>query len=327
MADLLALFSEPMAFHFMRRALVVSVLLGVSGGLLGCVLLLRRMALMGDALAHSLLPGIGIAYLVLGGGVWSLFAGALIAGLLTALGSGLISRLTRVKEDAAFGALFVISFGLGIALLSLRGGEFGGDLLHFLFGNILGVRTEDLYIAAGASALTVVVFAVFHRTIIVEAFDSVFYRSTGRRGWAVHLGLLALIVVNLVAALQSMGVVLALGLFLLPAVTAYLWCERWGAMLLSSCAISVTGSLAGLLLSYHAGLPSGPAIVGVLGAGFLASALLSPRHGLTRGLFPPRHHTGESGEGECAIDGAGPRHSGIEHPHAHDHHHGGHSHS
>lgn len=282
MVELWDLLIEPFTMGFMQRALVVSLLLGVSGGLLGCVLMLRRMALMGDALAHSLLPGMAVAYLLVGTSPWGLLIGAMTAGLLTGLGSGLISRLTRLKEDAAFGALFILFFAVGIALISV-GGTMRVDLTHFLFGNILGIGSLDLWLAAAVSSATVMAFAVFYRVLLIETLDPVYYRSTGGRGAWVHVGLMALVVVNLVAALQALGIVLSLGLFLLPAATAFLWSNRWGVMLAVSVAIATVGAAAGLLVSYHAGLPSGPAIIGVLGVAFVASAVVGPQGGAIAG--------------------------------------------
>ncbi len=277
---------EPFSYAFLQRGLLVAALLGLSGGLLGCILVLRRLSLMGDALSHSLLPGIGVAYLLFGPSVPALLLGALLAGLFTALASGLVSRLTRVKEDAAFGSLFLVLFAAGVALVSRLPTRV--DLLHFLFGNILGVGPADVALSAGASALTIAVFLLFRRSIVLETFDPVFHRATGGRGWLTHLGVLALCVINLVAALQAMGVVLALGLFLLPAVTAYLWCDRFAQMLVVSAATAVLGSVVGILVSYHAGLPSGAAIVLALGAFFLLSALASPRYGVIARLRSSR---------------------------------------
>jgi zinc/manganese transport system permease protein len=273
------------AFHydFMLRGILSALLLSLSGGLLGSILVLRRLALMGDALSHSLLPGIAVAWLFFGPDTAALFAGALIAGLLTALGSALLSRLTRVKEDAAFGSLFIVFFGAGVALLSRVPARL--NLAQFLFGSILGVSAADLKLAAGASALTLAVFLAFHRGILLETFDPIFHRAVGGSGRLVHFGVLALTVLNLVSALQMMGVVLGLGLFLLPAVSAYLWCDRFGTMLAVAVGIAMACSVGGILLSYEAGVASGASIVLCLGAVFLASALFSPRHGAVSRLF------------------------------------------
>ena len=283
---------EPFHYEFMRRALVSAMLLGMSGGLLGCVLVLRRLALMGDALSHSLLPGVAAAWLLFGTSTASLFIGGLIAGLLTALGSALLSRMTRIKEDAAFGSLFILFFAAGVALINKLPTQV--SLSDFLFGNVLGVSAADVRLSLAVSGLTVASFAAFHRSVLLETFDPIFHRATGGRGGVVHMGFLALTVLNLVAAMQTMGIVLALGLFLLPAVSAYLWCDRFISMLLLSAAIAVAGSLAGILLSFHGGLTSGPAIVLCLGAVFIASALMSPRHGVIRVL---RDNRGRSAGG------------------------------
>lgn len=277
---------EPFRYEFMQRGLLSAVVLGMSGGVLGCFLVLRRLSLMGDALAHSLLPGIGLAYLVFGASLPALFAGALLAGLLTALGSATLSRLTRIKEDAAFGALFIAFFGAGVVIVNLAGTPL--NLMHFLFGNILGVSPADLKLAGATSAATIAVVVLFYRHLLLETFDPAFYRATGGRGGVIHLGLLTLTVLNLIAALQTMGIVLALGLFLLPAVTAFLWCDRLPSMLICSSALAVVGSLVGILLSYHAGWPSGACIVVCLGAAFLGSAIGSPKYGLAARLRRPR---------------------------------------
>jgi zinc/manganese transport system permease protein len=281
--NLHAFLITPFSYGFMQRALLSAALLSLSGGLLGCILVLRRLSLMGDALSHSLLPGIAAGWLLFGPSTPALFAGALFAGLLTALGSALVSRLTRVKEDAAFGSLFIVFFGAGVALLSRLPTRL--NLEHFLFGNILGVSGVDLRLAAAASGATLLAFGVFHRSILLETFDPTFNRATGGRGGLVHLGLLALTVLNLVAALQTMGVVLALGLFLLPAVSAYLWCDHFGGLLGLAVVLALICSASGILLSYHAGIASGAAVVLCLGAVFLASVLGSPRYGVASRLL------------------------------------------
>jgi zinc/manganese transport system permease protein len=271
-------FIRPFEYGFMQRGLLSVVLLSLSGGLLGCILVLRRLSLMGDALAHSLLPGICLAWLLFGPSTTALFVGALGAGLFTALGSAFLSRLTRVKEDAAFGSLFIVFFAAGVALISKL--PTGLNLSHFLFGHVMGVSPSDLQLTAAVSTITVLLFVVFYRSVLLETFDPIFHRATGGRGGLVHFGFLALTVLNLVAALQTTGIVLSLGLFLLPAVSAYLWCDDFARMLILSVGIAVVGSIVGVLVSYHAGISSGAAIVLSLGAIFFTSALISPRHGL-----------------------------------------------
>jgi zinc/manganese transport system permease protein len=273
-----SIFLDPFRFEFMQRGLASALFLSVSGGLLGSILVLRRLALMGDALAHSLLPGIGLAYLLFGPGPLGLFAGALVAGLLTSLGSAFISRLTRIKEEAAFASVFIIFFGSGVVILTAMGPQ--AKLLPMLFGNILGVGRADLFLAAGASTLAVALVVLFQRSILLETFDPIFYRATGGRGGLIHFSILVLTAINLLAALQGMGIVLALGLFILPAVTAYLWTDRLSLLFLVAISTAATSSFTGIVISYHFGLASGACIVLALGACFILSALASPQYGM-----------------------------------------------
>lgn len=269
---------DPLHYHFVARAMGMALLLGVSGGMVGCLLLLRRIVLVADSFGHSLLPGIGLAYLWLGPSIVALFAGAFIAGLLTSVMSGLVNRLTRLQEDAAFGSLFVICFAAGVALMSRIAAPM--DLLHYLFGNILGITAADLVLVYITTSITVLAICVFYRGVMLESFDPGFHRACGGHSLLTHLGILLIVVINLVAALQAVGMVLALGIFILPAVTAYLWCEQFGAMLLVAGAYGGVMSCIGLLVSYHGNLPSGACMVGCLGVGYLVSLVCCPRHGL-----------------------------------------------
>lgn len=287
MSDPLAWLLDPLQYRFVARGLAIAFLLGVGGGLVGCVLLLRRIVLMADSFGHSLLPGIGLAYLWLGPGIASLFTGAVIAGVFSTMISGMVNRLTRLKEDAAFGSMFVLCFALGVALMSRIAAP--TDLLHYLFGNILAVTAQDLYLACATTCLTVLAVCAFYRPLLLETFDPTFHRAAGGRSVPTHLLILAAVVVNLVAALQAVGMVLALGMFILPAVTAYLWCERFGSMLLLSATYGGVMSCLGLYLSYHLNLPSGACMVGCLGIGCVGSILLSPRHGLLARVMARRH--------------------------------------
>ena len=258
----------PFSYEFMQRGLLSAAVLSLSGGLLGCILVLRRLALMGDALSHSLLPGIALAWLLFGPSTTALFVGALVAGLLTALGSALLSRLTRVKEDAAFGSLFIVFFGAGIAMVSKLPTQL--NLSHVLFGDILGVGWAEIQIAAAVSIATVAMFVVFYRNILLETFDPLFHRATGGHGGLVHFGFLALTVLNLVAALQTMGQSCFAALVSSPrGERLSLVRSLFPPMLLGlSVALAPVCSVAGILLSYHAGLASGAPSCCFLGAVF-----------------------------------------------------------
>jgi zinc/manganese transport system permease protein len=280
MADgLQALLLEPLHFRFMCRGFAVAVMLGITGGLAGSILLLRRMALMADSFGHALLPGVGVAYLLVGPGLGSLFIGAATAGLITALIGSVVSRLSRLKEDAAFGSLFIICFALGAALMSRLAAPV--DLLHYLFGNILAVTSADLVLVTIAASLSVMAVLVFYRVIVLETFDPTFHRACGGRGLLVLVLTFGLITLDLVAALQAVGTILALGFFILPAATAYLWCDRLGWMLLWAAIIGGTGSVLGLYGSYVLDQASGPCMVAGLGLYFVLSLLLAP-HGIVR---------------------------------------------
>jgi ABC-type Mn2+/Zn2+ transport system permease subunit len=298
MADPSVVLADPFAHHFIARGLAMAFLLGVAGGLVGCILLLRRIVLVADSFGHALLPGIGLAYIWFGPGHAGLYAGAAIAGLGTAAMSGLLNHLTRLPEDAAFGAMFVLCFALGVGLMSQVAAP--GDLLHYLFGNILGVTGGDLWRVCATTCATVLVLCLAYRAVLMEAFDAPFLRVSGGSNLLVHLGVLAAVVVNIVAALNAVGLVLALGLFILPAATAYLWCERFGSMLLLAAAYGGLASCAGLLASWHLNLPSGACMVGALGVGFVLSLLASPRHGLLSRLRARRHFAHDDGAEECA---------------------------
>lgn len=301
MADPSVLLADPFAHRFIIRGLAMAFLLGVAGGLVGCVLLLRRIVLIADSFGHALLPGIGLAYMWFGPGHTGLYAGAAVAGLGTAVMSGLVNHLTRLPEDAAFGSLFVLCFAVGIMLMSQVAAPV--DLLHYLFGNILGVTGDDLWRVCFTTCATVLAICLSYRAVLMEAFDPQFLRVSGGRSLLIHLGVLVAVVINIVAALNAVGLVLSLGLFILPAATAYLWCERFGSMLLVSAIYGGLASCAGLLVSWHLDLPSGACMVAALGAGFVLSLLLSPRHGLLGRLLPRRHFTHDEGAEVCAAQG------------------------
>jgi zinc/manganese transport system permease protein len=274
MSDLLALITDPLSSRIALRALLACALVAVASGLLGCVLLVRRLSLLGDAIGHAVLPGIGLAWLVAGAGIGGLLLGGMAAGIIAALAAGLAASASRLKEDAAFAAIFAICSALGVILISRAGTQ--ADLMHILFGNLLAVDRTGLLVAAAVSVGVVTAFAAAWRPILLACFDPRAYGSAK----AVQLGLLALVAATILAAMHVVGALLALGLFLLPAASAYLWCERWARMLAVSVGFALAGSLIGVLASWHLRLPPGPAVVCALGGLFLASLFAAPRHGV-----------------------------------------------
>lgn len=286
---LIAPFSE---FAFMRRALIACIAISFSAGPIGSFLVLRRMSLMGDAMSHAVLPGVALGFLFFGLDLWSMALGGLVASLLVALLAGLVSRVTPLKEDTSLAGFYLISIASGVLIISLHGSNI--DLLHILFGSLLGVDDRSLLLVAGAATLTLLAFAVIYRPLVVECFDPGFLRvAAGGRavgpGAVAHLVFLVLVVVNLVAGMQALGTLMSVGLLLLPAAAARLWAGSVGGLMVTTSGIAMAASLLGLVLSYHLNAPSGPAIVLVAGFLYLASLAFGQRGGLVRRYLPRRH--------------------------------------
>jgi zinc/manganese transport system permease protein len=286
-------FSE---FAFMRRALIACIAISVSAGPIGSFLVLRRMSLMGDAMSHAVLPGVALGFLFFGLDLWSMALGGLVASLLVALLAGVVSRVTPLKEDTSLAGFYLISIASGVLIISLHGSNI--DLLHILFGSLLGVDNRSLLLVAGAATLTLLAFAVIYRPLVVECFDPGFLRvagggrtssAIGGPGAIAHLVFLVLVVVNLVAGMQALGTLMSVGLLLLPAAAARLWAGSVGGLMLTTSGIAMAASLLGLVLSYHLNAPSGPAIVLVAGFFYLGSLAFGQRGGLVRRYLPQRH--------------------------------------
>jgi len=284
---LLAPFIE---FGFLRRALVGCLALSVAGPPLGVFLVLRRMSLTADVMAHGVLPGIAAAFLVAGLSVPALWLGGLVAGLAVAVGAGALSRATGGREDAALAGLYLVALALGVALVSVRGGAV--DLTHLLFGSVLGVDDPALLLMAGTATVTLLALAVAWRPLVLECFDPGFARAVGARGAAWHLGFLALVALNVLAAFQALGTLMAVGLMMLPAVASRHWARGVGGMVYAAAGIAAVSSALGLLLSYHLDLPSGPAIVLVAGLAWALSVLFGPVDGLLPRLVRRPHLAG-----------------------------------
>lgn len=269
---LYTIFIEPFSeFIFMRRALMACLAISLSCGPLGVLLVLRRMSLMGDALSHAILPGIAIGYLLFGLWLPGLGLGGIIVGMIVALTSGAVARKTILHEDATFTAFYLISLSLGVLILSIKGGNM--NLTHFLFGSVLAVDYLNLLYIAGTTTLSLLVLALIYRPLVYECFDPIFIRLSGTYDGLYHHIFLVLVVINLVGACQALGTLMALGIMMLPAITARLLSTQiWSAGIR---AVLIAGgcSYLGLVISYHAGWPSGPTIILLCGIVYIITVL------------------------------------------------------
>ena len=285
MIDWLQPFAE---FAFMRRALVANAVLALACAPLGCLLMLRRMSLVGDAMAHAVLPGAAAGFLLAGLSLPAMSLGGFIAALSVALAAGWVTRSTPQREDASFAAFYLIALALGVLLVSLRGSQV--DLMRMLFGSVLAVDDAALLLMAGTSSLTLLALAVAWRPLVVESFDPGFLRSVGGPGARVHVLLLVLVVANLVSGFQALGTLMAVGLMMLPAASARFWVVGLPALSAVAAGIGIGAGLAGLLVSYHAELPTGPCIVLACGLVYVVSVLFGRRDGiLVQRLQAARH--------------------------------------
>ncbi len=270
-----ALFQPFVEFGFMRRALVATLALALGSAPIGTLLVLRRMSLMGDAMAHALLPGAAVGFAVAGFSLVAMGGGGFVAALTVALLAGWVTRVTSQREDASFAAFYLIALAAGVMIISTHGSPV--DLMHVLFGSILAVDDESLYLVAGVSSFTLLALAVMLRPLVVECFDPGFLRHAGGPGAVVHLGFLVLVVLNLVAGFQALGTLMAVGLMMLPATAARFWVVGLGPLSLVAAFMAMLSGWGGLLLSYHFDLPSGPCIVMWAGGFYIVSLLLGRR--------------------------------------------------
>ena len=262
-------------FGFMRSALFGCVALSLSAAPVGVFLMLRRMSLMGDAMAHAILPGAAIGYLLFGLSLAAMTVGGIIAGLAVAIGSGLVARNTLIREDTSLAAFYLLSLSLGVLIVSVRGNSV--DLLHVLFGTVLALDTAALALLWGITGVTVATLLVIRRPLILDCLDPDFLRQVSGLGALAHYGFLALLVINLVAGFHALGTLMAVGIMVLPAAAARFWVRRVGPLIGAATTIALLASVAGLLVSYHADWPTSPVIVLGLGLVYLLSMVFAPR--------------------------------------------------
>src|SRR3954453_23007250 len=274
-------------FEFMRRALAAVIALSLAGAPIGVFLMLRRMSLVGDAMAHAILPGAAVGFLLSGLNLFAMTAGGLIAGFAVAILAGLVARSTGLKEDASLATFYLASLALGVTIVSIKGTNI--DLLHVLFGNILAMDDQTLLVVAFNATVTLLVLAVIYRPLVIGSVDPLFLRTVSRAGGPTHLAFLALVVINLVNGFQALGTLLAVGLIILPAGIAGFWSRDLTVMICIAVVAAAVSGYAGLVLSFQTRVPSGPAIILVASALYTVSVLFGRVGGVVRQLFPGRH--------------------------------------
>jgi len=283
-AVLIAPFTE---FEFMRRALAAVVALSLGGAPIGVFLMLRRMSLIGDAMAHAILPGAAIGFLLSGLNLFAMTAGGLVAGFAVALLAGVVARSTGLKEDTSIATFYLTSLALGVTIVSIKGSNI--DLLHVLFGNILAMDDQTLLLVAINATITMLVLAVIYRPLVIESVDPLFLRTVSGASAPAHLMFLALVVINLVSGFQALGTLLAVGLMILPAGISRFWSRDVTGMICIAALSAIVSGYAGLVLSFQTHVPSGPAIILVAALLYLGSVLFGRSGGVVRQMFPAPH--------------------------------------
>lgn len=278
---------EPFAaYGFMRRTLIGCIAICVGATPIGVFLMLRRMSLTGDAMAHAILPGAAVGYLVAGFSLGAMTFGGLVAGMAVALLAGVVSRATALREDASLAAFYLISLAFGVVIVSTRGGNV--ELMHVLFGNVLALDDAALILLCSIASVTVFALALFYRLLVLECADPQFLRSVSGLSAVTHFGFLALVVLNLVGGFHALGTLMAVGIMILPAAAARFWANGVGALISVAVLVALLSCVSGLLLSYHYSLPSGPAIILMAGSFYTISLIVGPVGGLVAHALPRR---------------------------------------
>ena len=274
---------EPLTYGFMQRGLAASVMVGVLCAVVGCYVVLRGMAFLGDALAHAILPGVALAYLLKG----NLMVGALIAAVVVGLGIGMLSRQGKIREDTAIGILFAAALALGVAMISTVQ-TYAVDLTHILFGNILGVSPSDLLIIAVLGVIVIATIVLLYKEFLVVSFDRVLAATLRLPVEVLRNLMLILIALTIVVSLQAVGVGLVAAMLVTPAATAYLLTRRLPMMMVIAALIGAFSGVAGLYLSYYLNIASGAAVVLVATGVFVLAYVFAPRRGLLANALAAR---------------------------------------
>ncbi len=273
--SMLDFFLTPLAYEFMQRGFLASLMVGVLCAIVGCYVVLRSMAFMGDAMAHAILPGIAIAYLLKG----DVLIGALVAAVIVALGIGFLSRQGTIKEDTAIGILFAAALSLGVALISTIK-TYALDLTHILFGNVLGVSINDLWLTAILGFVVLATILFLYKEFLIISFDPVLAATMRLPAERLRILMLILLALTIVVSLQTVGVGLVAAMLVTPGATAYLLTRRLPMMMIVAALIGAFSSIAGLYVSFYINVASGAAVVLIASLIFLGVFLFAPPRGL-----------------------------------------------
>ncbi len=274
-------------FAFMRRALAGCLALSLGGAPVGVILMLRRMSLTGDAMAHAILPGAAVGYLVAGLSLPAMTLGGIAAGLLVTLTAAWVARSSRQSEDSSLAAFYLLSLSIGVVIVSAGGSSV--DLLHVLFGSVLALDDAALFLLGGIASVSLLVLSILYRPLVFECVNPGLLPRQGRWSAVAHQGFMMLLVLNLVAGFHALGTLMSVGMMILPAAAARFWAREFNRLVGLSIAIALIGSVTGLLLSYHQEWPTGPTIVLTLGVCYCVS-LLAGRQGIITTSIRPRRH-------------------------------------
>ncbi len=267
--------TAPLAFGFMQRGMLASILVGIVCAVIGCYVVLRSMAFIGDAMAHSILPGVAVSYLLKG----NLLVGALVAAVAVALGISAFSRRGMIKEDSAIGILFAAALSLGVLLISSMR-TYALDLSHILFGDVLGVGPQDLVITAALALVVLAAIILLYKELLVVSFDPVLARTLRLPAERLRIILLILLALTVVVSLQSVGIGLVSAMLVTPGATAFLLTRRLPRMMILSAVLGALSSIIGLYASYYLNVVSGAAIVLTATVFFLLAFLFAPERGV-----------------------------------------------
>lgn len=268
------IFQDIFAYEFFQKALLTGLVVGIVCGVIGSFIVLRGLALMGDAISHAVLPGVAISFML---GI-NFFIGAVVVGLLAAIGIGFINQNSNIKNDSAIGIVFSTFFAIGVLLIAKANTAM--DLTEILFGNVLTVRDVDRTLTLIVAAVVIFVVVLFYKEFLMTTFDPTMAEASGMPVKTIHYGLMVLLTLVTVVSLQTVGVVLVVSLLITPAATAYLLTKRMSTMVVLSSVLGGTSAIIGLILSFNFNLSSGPTIVLVATAFFLLAFIFAPKKGV-----------------------------------------------